>query len=526
MAHHDHDHDQYLGDTKLKVIDTDQISPPKGSVPTTTLPITFFDIFQLFNELKVLFFYEYPYTTSHFLETILPCLKQSLSFTLQHFFPFAANLVIPSKPNKPHIHYVADAASVLFTVAESTVDFDQLVDDHPRDSKHMELFMPEKPPASNLEDGTRVFPIMAIQVTVMSNSGFCIAINHQHVVADGMAFMLFMKWWTSNCKRLIINKTSPGEEEWKNYPMPIFNDGAMVQDPNGVDIELSFLNFWWKVISSFATDKSKSKSESESESGSGSGSGSGSSDAMHENTRADTAKVKATFKFNQIQVDKLKHWISLKYYACNSTESQDLKEKKELEEEEEEPLRLSTFTVTCALMWICLLKSGDNTNSEDGDELHHFVFLADCRGRYEFSSIPSTYFGNFVAPIAVTLKRRMLIGENGIIEAAKVIRNKIKELEKDGVLKGAETWMQDVVEKTILGRSVVVAGSPKLGMYETDFGVGRPKKCASVGNNDSMSFTLFDCKDKNLGGIEVVVPLSRTQLDSFNKILQQSLKIL
>ncbi|KAJ7950693.1 Malonyl-coenzyme:anthocyanin 5-O-glucoside-6'''-O-malonyltransferase [Quillaja saponaria] len=499
MAHHDHDY-QLHGALQFKVLENYQISPPQGSVPTTTLPdLTFFDYLYLFSsESKHIFLYEFPYPTHHFLETILPCLKQSLSLTLQNFFPFLATLVLPPEPNKPYLHYVANSkSSIPFTVVESTVDFNHIVSDYPLDIKDMESFAPKKRPAIVLEDGTsNLFPLVAIQVTLISNSGFCIGINYHHVVADGFAFMHFMKSWASVCNRLLITKKISEEEddddEGKHYSLPIFNDGAMIQDPNGID--LCFLNLMWKPSPFLSKMLERYKPSS--------------SKVMHTNS-----EFKATFKLNQVQVDKLKHWVSLKHYESTSS-SVALQ-------------HLSTFVAASALIWVCWVKSQDTTNIEDDDdELYHFLLVADCRGRYEFVSIPSTYFGNCVAPAYVTMKKRHLVGENGIVEAAKVIENKLKDLEKNGVMKGSETWPLDFTEKLYTKRGVVATCTPEMGLYETDFGVGRPKKCEFLGLQGGMSFTIFDSKDNNAGGVEVGMAFERTKLNNFDALFQQSMKIL
>ncbi|KAG4914791.1 hypothetical protein JHK87_052348 [Glycine soja] len=72
------------------------------------------------------YFYEFPHSSNHFLQTVLPNLKHSLSLTLQHFFPFTGNLVFPPKPQFPYIHYTHEN-SISFTIAESTAEFPLLI---------------------------------------------------------------------------------------------------------------------------------------------------------------------------------------------------------------------------------------------------------------------------------------------------------------------------------------------------------------------------------------------------------------
>ncbi|GLT34899.1 hypothetical protein SLA2020_093880 [Shorea laevis] len=116
----------------LKILEDSRVSSPPGSVPTTTVPLTFFDILWLGSfPMQCLFFYEFPYPALHFTQTILPNLKTSLSHTLQRFFPYAGNLVFPPRPQQPYILY-KEGDSFNFVVAESMANFNLLVGNHAR----------------------------------------------------------------------------------------------------------------------------------------------------------------------------------------------------------------------------------------------------------------------------------------------------------------------------------------------------------------------------------------------------------
>lgn len=163
----------------IQVLSQSHVSPPQGSVPDTSLPLTFFDApWFLCIPIQRLFFYEFPHSTHHFTQTVLPSLKSSLSHTLQIFYPFAANLICPPPPQKPHILF-SDDDSVPFTVAESSADLDRTIGyHHARDVEDLHPFVTELPPARVMENNnTRVVPLMAIQVTVFPNSGICIGVT-------------------------------------------------------------------------------------------------------------------------------------------------------------------------------------------------------------------------------------------------------------------------------------------------------------------------------------------------------------
>ncbi|XP_059451838.1 coumaroyl-CoA:anthocyanidin 3-O-glucoside-6''-O-coumaroyltransferase 1-like [Corylus avellana] len=459
---------------RVTVIEESQVAPPPNSVPTTSLPLTFFDIQWLpLGPIQSLFFYQVPQPTNYFTQAILPTLKHSLSLTLQLFFPLAANLVCPPQTDKPHILYT-EGNSVPFTVAEAAGDFNHLIVNNPRDARELHHFVAHLPPTHVSSDDTRLIPLMATQVTVFPNEGICIGMTFRHAAADGRAIHHFMKSWASICRTggdlTCLDKSPP------------FHDRAVIKDPNGLD------NNYLKEMGNWASALDED------------------SDLINKIAE----KVRATFVMGRAHIEGLKQWVK-----GQCTNKEDL-----------EPLHLSTFVVTCALIWVCLIKSqhkGVCNFSDDNSKLCYFIFAADCRNRLKFP-IPCTYFGNCVAPCFVGLERREVVGETGIFEAVKAIGNKVGQLETEA-LRGAETWASVWKEMSEMGSTIVsVAGSPRLGVYDTDFGWGRPKKSEVVHIDVTGAFSLAECRDED-GGIEVGLALSRKSIGDFNAIWEQSLKL-
>lgn len=188
----------------IKVLEQSHVSPPPASVPATSLPLTFFDIVWLPScHMQRLFFYEFPFPTSHFMKNSVSNLKNSLSLTLQHFFPFAGKLSLPPLPQRPYIYYT-DGDSLPFIVTESTLEFKHLIGNHtPRIGQELECLVPKLPPpsvCSDIGDGFyKQQPLMTIQVTVFPNVGISIGITFCHFAADGKAFGHFTKSWASIC---------------------------------------------------------------------------------------------------------------------------------------------------------------------------------------------------------------------------------------------------------------------------------------------------------------------------------------
>ncbi|TKY48820.1 Coumaroyl-CoA:anthocyanidin 3-O-glucoside-6''-O-coumaroyltransferase 1 [Spatholobus suberectus] len=314
-----------------------------------------------------------PPTTSSKVQTALPILKYSLSLTLQHFFLFAANLIVPPQPRLSHFRYLDDN-SLSFTVAESTTDFTLLTSDSPQDVRNWHPLIPTLSPPRVEQHGTRVNPLVVIQVTVLPNSGFSICLTFNHLVGDGRSLHHFMKFWASLCK-------ARGDMASLGTPLSLpSHERDRVKDPKGL-----------KLVYLQELENHESQS-------------------MELTTIMPdvfTDEVRSTLVLSREQVEKLKKWVSLK---CVSNDSG--------------LLHISTFEVTCSLIWVCMIRSEEsrvNRVAQDScDELCYLVFLADCRDSPEIS-LPSTYFGNCLASCIVSIKRHELVGENGIVEVAKVI---------------------------------------------------------------------------------------------------------
>ncbi|KAJ4729916.1 putative Anthocyanin 5-aromatic acyltransferase [Melia azedarach] len=437
------------GQYTVRVVDESHVAPPPGSVSTTTIPLTFLDVSWIFCcPIQRIFFYEFHRPTLHFTQNIFPHLKQSLSLTLRHFFPFAANLSCSPPPNNPCILY-REGDSVSVTIAESDADFNHLTASHARDNTEFKCLVPTLPMASFSSDTTHVVPIMAMQFTVFPNSGISIGITFNHVAADGKSFNHFMKSWAAMHR----------SEKGSSLSLP-FHNKDMIKDPEGL-VSTYMKDWWnWKIL------------------------------GATEEVPVDTVRI------------------------TNDADQPGAAQ-----------LHISTFVVTCAFMWVNLIKLQDSSKSNGhlhDDTVYHFVPVADCRDRFEFP-VPATYFGNCLAFLFLTAKRSDLIGKNGIVFAAKAIGRQICELEK-GPLVGAEKWVLNLIKVVEAGRVVSVAGSPKLRVYDTDFGWGRPKKSEVVHIGANGAFSLAECRDED-GAIEVGIVIGRDKIDGFNVIFKQALNL-
>ncbi|XP_028783883.1 anthocyanin 5-aromatic acyltransferase-like [Neltuma alba] len=450
---------------RVKIMEQSRVSAPPHSTSPTSLPLTFLDLpWLFFSPNQPLFFFPFPFSLSHFTTFTLPNLKLSLSLTLQHYFPFAGTFVPSPEPSKPHIVY-SEASSVSLVVAESSDDFSHLCGNHARDANRFYSLVPK------LKSGKEEIPLMAIQITVFPDSGICIGLAYLHIVADGRTFHNFMNTWAAYC--------SSQASSFPPKSLP-FYDRSVIVDSHG--LEEVFLKQWRRKKTSFI-DETKVKSSSSSLSD----------------------LVRATFLMDPTQMEKIKRFI---VSLCR---------------DKSQPEHLSPYVLTCAFLWVCLLKTHQLTDNDE--DVHYkdpayFGFIAGGMTRLQFP-VPANYLGNCVGFGRASAMREELLGEGGIVVAARAIGGTIKKLDH-GMLVGAEKWVSywEVMNGSEL--HVVATWSPKLKLYETDFGWGRPRKIEEISIDKSRAISLINSREVD-GGIEIGLALPHKKMDSFTMFFNQGL---
>ncbi|KAI7757338.1 hypothetical protein M8C21_017122, partial [Ambrosia artemisiifolia] len=201
----------------LTLLEVSHVSPPATSVGDRLLELTFFDFLWLREPpIHNLFFYELSITQTQFAKTIIPKLKHSLSITLQHFFPFAGNLIVyPTSTQKPEIRYL-EGDSVAVKFAECNLNFNELIGNHPRDCEMFYHLIPPLGEADKTFDYTMI-PVFCVQVTLFPNSGISIGVTNHHCLCDASINVLFLKAWTS------IAKFGTDESFLANGTLPLYD---------------------------------------------------------------------------------------------------------------------------------------------------------------------------------------------------------------------------------------------------------------------------------------------------------------
>ncbi|KAH7846319.1 hypothetical protein Vadar_012509 [Vaccinium darrowii] len=445
----------------VKVLDVCKVAPMShspNSAAQTSLPLTFFDVFWLrFRPSQRLFFYEFPVPKTTLTNTILPKLKDSLSVTLQHYLPLAGNLTWPQDSGKPIVQYnEGDALSL--TVGESEANFYHLSGNGFREAEKFHHLVP-----SLLASETRA-PVMALQVTLFPNAGFSIGYAAHHAVFDGKSITMFMHSWASICRRISDSSLTP--------ELTPFYDRTIVNDPS--DIEKAYINGW--LAHNGPNNRSLKIWDS----------------------KATPDAMLGTFQLTQANIESIKKWVKAKW-------------------QEKPAFHPSTFAITSAYTWVCLIKTRKLTT----EKVHLFISV-DCRARLE-PPIPPTYFGNCITGCIIDAHTNKLMEEDGVALAARAIVEAIAGLE-DGVLKGAKELIPNLLSIQKEGGLLIsIASSPRFEVYEIDFGWRGPKKVEIVSREKSGAISLSDSRDGN-GGVEIGIVLKKHETEAFASLFAHGLK--
>ncbi|KAL2227495.1 anthocyanidin 3-O-glucoside 6''-O-acyltransferase [Sesamum indicum] len=456
------------------ILERSQISPALDSAPEFSLPIVFFDmVWYGFAANQSVLFFEFPCSKSHFVETIIPDLKSSLSLTLSQFLPLAGNIIHPLNPGDKLVLRYETGNSVSFTVSESTADLNHLVGNDPRVCDEFYAFAPHLPPATNSESSSSC-PVLALQVTLFPGQGLCIGFVTHHAVADASTVVSFMQAWA------LINRSKPNRTDnirdlLTEGNLLQFYDRKAVTNINGLD------DIYWHEIVECSCP------------------------AEPPSVELPINKLRATFVLKKEDIQRLKNFVLAK---CPNIG------------------HLSSFTIICALVWVCSAKSAAPSGEHvPDDEPEYFGFVADCRGRLN-PPLPANYFGNCVALVKAELNHGEVKGNDGFVMAAKAIGEAIKETvySEKGVLYGAEKW-PDEYGKLVGKRQYGVAGSPRFNFYAVDYGWGKPKKFEALFIDGGGSISL--CKSRDFeGGLEIGLSKPKVQMDAFTTVFKEILESL
>ncbi|KAG7559271.1 Transferase [Arabidopsis thaliana x Arabidopsis arenosa] len=453
----------------IHIIDTSRVIPAVDSDSVLnsanffTIPLTFFDLpWLLFQPVKRVFFYKLTESKhDHFHSIILPKLKLSLSLVLRNYLPLSGRITWDTNELKPSI-VVSPNDPVLMTVAESDADFSHLsgYGQHPVSELHNLL---PKLPVSN--DSATAF---STQITLFPNQGFSIGVAGHHAVMDGKTSSMFIKAWAHTCKHQLVNIASLPDILTPSY------DRSLIKDLTGLDEKII------QMVRSLKGNKT--------------------------NIRSLTP-----FPARELGDDVVLTTLVL---SCD-----DIKKLREQVKNVSPSLHLSTFVIAYAYAWTCFVKARGGS----GERSVSLLFVGDFRERLD-PKLPATYFGNCMFPVGSYNRKAVeFTEEKGLVTAAEILSDLVKGLSSrkiEEIVKELADSFDFQKGSTQFG---TIAGSTRLGIYESDFGWGRPVKVDVVSIDQGEAFSMAERRDES-GGVEIGMCLKKTEMDNvmafFNNGLQ------
>ncbi|CAL1399908.1 unnamed protein product [Linum trigynum] len=439
--------------------------PPSDDI--LTFPLTVFDLYWFRTPpVERLFFYPLPprnSTLDFFTYVLLPSLKLSLSATLSHFLPLAATLTWPVDSPKPFLLYAPSSSAVggvPLTVSQSAADFHHLASDVSQ-IRSADLSRPFVPVLPSTDSSAAV---VALQITLFPGQGFCVGMTCHHAVLDGKSASLFFKAWAHSSK--FPTAALPQELT------PFLDRSFVVHDPD--DMGRAYLDCRAQPGN---PDRRSLK--------------------LPRFTFAPEL-VRATFLLSRERLQTLRQRAMMTKTTTSSSRKMT---------------RLSSFVLTFAHSIVCIVKA--KRLSAEG--VVHVGFMADARGRLR-PSLPANYLGNCLIGKSALMEVKPLLEEEeeeggGMGFAVERISGMIDELEEEGGRRLTEIPSTfDGKMEASRGVFIGVAGSPRFGLYEADFGWGKPKH---VEVTSAASISMAECRDGS-NGIEVGLALIADQMDFFS----------
>ncbi|KAK7287260.1 hypothetical protein RIF29_00444 [Crotalaria pallida] len=466
----------------IKVHEHCRITPPVPSVThSSSLPLTSFDLLWLkFHPAESIFFYSFPTPntddySSYFFDKVVPKLKTSLSLTLQHFLPLTGNIVWPHDSEIPIVKYTPGDEGISLVIAESDADFNHLLDNSsPHEAIESRSFVP------HVESSDSIASLISVQVTLIQNGGFCIAFSTHHAFVDGISAVMFIKAWGCISHQVVV-----GQEESPSLVPELvpFFDRDVIKDTTGRDLFFKYNKEGrsLKILSIFQPKVENS--------------------------------ARATFELTCTDIEKLKKMVLFKWDKVVAEEESIITSSK--------PLYLSSFVVASAYVSVCIAKAIQGVDKDK--QKFAFSFMEDCRGRSE-PPIPGNYFGNCVWGHFVDSNPMDYTKEDGVIIVAKNIHSKIKILNNKRI---REEGYEDVMSKlwALSGDGVniiAVMGSNRFGMYDIDYGWGRPSKVEMTSVDKGLVFSISDSKGGK-GGAEIGLVLNNRVMELFSTFFHAGL---
>ncbi|CAN6708472.1 unnamed protein product [Malus baccata var. baccata] len=313
-----------------------------------------------------------------------------------------------------------------------------------------------------------------------------------HAAIDGKTLFLFLKSWAHICKHVHQSDDILLPDQLKP-----FYDRSVIQHPIGLQLEAIYLN---QFLNMDGRQNNRSLMV-----------------AAQYKSLVVPNSFRGIFEFTSANIQALRQRVTTRMKEITTNQQQ----------ERDPSVHMSTFSLTCAYTWVCLVKAEQGEEEEiKGDKIPLFISV-DCRSRLA-PPLPANFFGNIVTAYLTVAERKGLLGEDGLVMAIIAISEAIKGLD-NGVLNGVEDlvsrlYLSDEQKSTSDPRTVfTTAGSHRFDMYGTDFGWGRPRSTEVVRKNSTGAITFADGKNGG-GAVDIGVVLEKHHMEAFASLFAKGLE--
>ncbi|PWA39876.1 transferase, Chloramphenicol acetyltransferase-like domain protein [Artemisia annua] len=434
----------------LNVLEQSKVSPPPATVSDTSYPLTFFDILYLLRP-PIHFLFFYELPLTN------TQFLETIVPKLKHSLSITLKHFFPFAgnlivfPTSSKIPEMRYAENDSVNVTFAECDLD-FNDLTGYHPRNCDKFHHLIPQLGEHHEFSDYLkiPVFSLQVTNFPNFGISIGMTIHHSLVDASTQFSFLKAWTA------ITKFGNDESFLASGTLPIYE--RIVKYPNLDEALLKRANVETLFNGKYQPPKLPDSAN----------------------------RVRATFVMSGTLIDSLKKLVLTKLPTLPY---------------------VSSFTVACAYIWCCIAKART-------EELHLFLIPLDCRSRMD-PPIPTAYFGNCIWGSITVAETALLRGKEGFITAAKLMGENLHKTlnDKDGVVN--EKLFSD---ESFSGKKpltmISIAGTPKLKLYDIDFGWGKPKKLERVSLDYGASISIDAGKECDKD-IEIGVCLTNAQMEVF-----------
>ncbi|ONK55412.1 uncharacterized protein A4U43_UnF3700 [Asparagus officinalis] len=347
---------------------------------------------------------------SNTMDQVADCLKASLSAVLFHFYLLAGRLVTEKDDDGLTV-------SIEYCNNKGGAEFIRAVADNitVRDVLAINADVPSFIPSLFPYYGTvnydgHSLPLLALQVTELADGVF-IACSMNHAIADGSSFWHFFQSWAE-----ISRKTLRSE----------FDQDFTVTHPPITE------RFFINNIS---------------------------------------PPIKLPFNNPDQFIYKYKPPSNLRTRSFHFSSNSIAQLKSTANDQPETTSSISSFQALCSLLW----RSITRARTLQPDETTTFRLTSDARLKLR-PPLSAEYFGNFVTKICVTTTAGDLL-KNDIGWAAQLLNQGVAAHDDKEIRSTTAKWMEEpvILNPSKLSMSnVSMNSSPRFGVYECDFGWGKP----------------------------------------------------